>query len=78
MTRRETVDLMMKKADELVVNWSYDKEREIWNMAYDWNSEHYGYVGLDDGEIFMCEKFNDDETELIGFCIEDDYWLYQN
>lgn len=72
MTRRETIEKMMKMANALMKNWTRDGENAIWDIAYDWNREHD-----ESEEIFMCEKYDDDD-ELVGFYIEDDFWLYED
>ena len=73
MTRTETIKEIMKKSNELMKNWTRDGENEIWNMAYDWNRDHD-----ESEEIFMCEKYDDELEELVGFYIEDDFWLYED
>ena len=60
-------------ANTLMNNWTRDGENAIWNIAYDWNRDHD-----ESEEIFMCEKYDDSLDELIGFYIEDDYWLYED
>jgi len=44
--------------------WTRDKENKLWALA-------------SDNDIFMCEHANDD-YEVDGFYIEDDYYLYEN
>ena len=75
MTREQTIKAMMKKALKITGknsdNWTRSAENEIWRMAYDWNDEH------EDEEIFMCEMSKADGDEHDGFCIEDDYFVYE-
>lgn len=74
MTRQETIDLMMEKANELYKNgWTRDGEHEIWNICSDWNSEHD-----EDEEIFMCEHENEETRLVDGFYIEDDSWMFED
>ena len=73
MSRTETIDEMIRMANTLMNNWTRDGENAIWNIAYDWNRVHD-----ENEEIFMCEKHDDSSDELIGFYIEDDYWLYED
>lgn len=76
MTRTQTIDKMIKKAKAITgtnsKNWTRDAENKIWDMAYDWNSNH------DDSEIFMCEIWKDDGYDFDGFMIEDDYFVYED
>ena len=73
MTRRETIELMFKKANELVENYTWEKWCELWDMAFNWNDTHD-----ESEEIFMCEIFEDDGYEGNGFMIEDDYWIFKD
>lgn len=50
--------------------WDYDMNQKIWDMCLRWNMEH------EDSEIFMCEHEND-EGEVDGFYIEDDYLTFE-
>ena len=49
--------------------WARDAENAIWQMASDWNSDH------PDDEIFMCEKYDEEQEKVIGFYIEDDWYI---
>lgn len=79
MERNEIIAKMMKMANEITGknsdNWTWDAERAIWRMCFDWNSEH------EDEEIFMCECDHDEEgnpTESVcGFYIEDDWFIVE-
>lgn len=73
MTREQTILKMVKMADELVKNYSYDKYNEIWEICSDWNREHEGSE-----EIFMCDYQSDDSAYVNGFMIEDDYWVFED
>lgn len=70
MTREQTINLMMEKANKLVNNWTREGENEIWTICIDWNSEN------EDEEIFMCEYQSEDSEYVNGFMIEDDYWTF--
>lgn len=73
MTEREKYILeMMKKANALRKNWTREGEDEIWTMCDEWNRDHY-----ECGEIFMCERVDDETGEVNGFYIEDDYWTFE-
>lgn len=71
--RRQYIITMMKKANELVENYTWEKNRELWDMAYDWNATHE-----ESEEIFMCEIWEEDGYAGNGFMIEDDYWLFED
>ena len=73
MTRNSYIKEMFKKANDLVDNYTWEKNCELWDMAYDWNAKH-----LEDEEIFMCEIYKEDGYEGDGFMIEDDYWLFKD
>lgn len=79
MTRSEIIKEMMEKAIAITgknsKNWTRDAENEIWDMASDWNREHYG--DNEYPEIFMCEIHEEDGYDGNGFMIEDDYFLYE-
>ena len=60
---------MMKKADKLSRRYTWEAWKEIWDMCSDWNSTHE-----EREEIFMTEHENDN-GEVDGFFIEDDYWI---
>lgn len=63
MTKDKVIDKMIEAIDEMISNgWSKEAEREVWDMALAWNSEH-------DDEIFMQEL---DE----GLAIEDDVFYF--
>ena len=53
-------------AKELSVKYDYNKNNEMWELCYEWNSEH------EDQEIFMCE--DEDENGNFRYFIEDDYF----
>lgn len=82
MTRLETIDLMINKAKEITGsnsrNWTRDAENEIWTLASDWNSAHYGSREAGEGEIFMCEIWKVDGYDYDGFMIEDDLFSYED
>ncbi len=64
---------MVKKANKLHKNYTWQGWKEIWDMCSDWNSTHSR-----EEEIFMCEHWNE-ETDLVdGFYIEDDYWIFND
>lgn len=75
MSRLETIDFMISKAKAITgrnsINWTRDKEKEIWNLVYDWNSEN-------DSEIFMCEVNKNAGYDFNGFMIEDDYFVVEH
>ena len=71
--RDQTIMKMMKMANELLGNYTYDKCRAIWDMCSDWNSKHEGSE-----EIFMCEYQSDDSEFVNGFMIEDDIWVFED
>jgi hypothetical protein len=74
MTREETIEMMIKKANEIYGNgWTRDGEDEIWSICSDWNSEHG-----EDEEIFMCEHENEETGLVDGFYIEDDSWAFED
>lgn len=70
MTREKTISKMTKIANELVKNYTLEKNQALWNMCYDWNSAHSEREG-----IFMCETTDDDDN-VNGFMIEDDVWYW--
>ena len=71
-TRREKqIIKMMKMANKLVKNYSWELNQKLWDMCSDWNSTHD-----EDEEIFMCETCDDDDN-VNGFMIEDDVWYWQ-
>lgn len=71
MTREQTIETMMNKANELLRNgWNREGENKIWSMCSDWNRDN------PNNEIFMCEHENDDTHMVDGFYIEDDYWVF--
>ena len=73
MKRAEYIQEMIVKANELVENYSYDKNRELWEMAYDWNANHD-----ESEEIFMSELWKEDGYDNDGFAIEDDCWYFKD
>ena len=71
-TRREKqIIKMMKMANKLVKNYSWELNQKLWDMCSDWNSTHD-----ENDEIFMCETC-DDNDNVNGFMIEDDVWYWQ-
>ncbi len=70
MTRNQTISKMMKMANELMKNYTWEKNKALWDMCYDWNSTHE-----ESEEIFMCET-SDDDDNVNGFMIEDDVWYW--
>jgi hypothetical protein len=74
MTRNEYINQMIQKAYQIsgknAKNWRRDAENEIWDMAMSWNDNHEG-----NEEINVYEYCNDDCTKVIGFMIEDDYFI---
>ena len=74
MTRQQTIKTMMEKAIEMQrTGYHWDKAKEIWDMAYDWNAEHYG-----NEEIFMSELYKEDGYDGDGFAIEDDMFFFED
>lgn len=71
--RRKYLENMYKKANELVKNFTYEKNCELWDMAYSWNANH-----SEEEEIFMCEIWKEDGYDGDGFMIEDDYWYFED
>lgn len=69
MKRDRMIEKMCKMANELMKDYSWEKECKIWDLCYDWNSNHC------DCEIFMSEV-SDDNDEVNGFAIEDDVWYF--
>ena len=67
MTREQAIDKMIKKAIAITGkntrNYTYGKEREIWDIA-------------EKNEIFMCVMGKDDDHPYGGFYIEDDMFVY--
>ena len=72
MTRSEYIQEMFKKANELVKNYTWGKNCELWDMAYVWNANHE-----ESEEIFMCEIWEEDGYDGNGFMIEDDCWFFE-
>ena len=60
----------MKMADQLMVEYTLELNNKMWEMCYEWNSNH------PDEEIFMSET-SDDEDNVNGFMIEDDVWYWK-
>ena len=69
-TRDDILNIMYRLANKAIKEDSYKIERIIWSICYDWNSQN------EDAEIFMSEIWDDEEDRVNGFCIEDDYWKY--
>lgn len=64
MTKTEIIENMIAKANEMLkTGWTRDKENELWTIA-------------NDNDIFMSEHYNDND-DLDGFYIEDDYWVFE-
>ena len=70
--RDKYINEMMKKANALLKNYTWELNNEVWNMAYDWNASHN-----EEEEIFMSDMC-DDEGNVNGFMIEDDYWIFED
>lgn len=65
--KRETVlKKLYKMAQELARAYDRDKYNAMWELCYEWNSEH------GEAEIFMCE--DEDEAGEFRYYIEDDYF----
>jgi hypothetical protein len=71
MTREKMIEKMVKAANKLRKEYSWEAQKEIWEMCLDWNSEH------EDEEIFMCEHENEETGLVDGFYIEDDFWTFE-
>ena len=72
LTKKEkTIRKMWEMVDKLYGNYSRDEEMKIWDLCYEWNSEH------EDDEIFMCET-GDEGNTVNGFMIEDDCFYYED
>ncbi len=78
MGREQVIAKMVEMAKAITGkntdNWTRKAEKQIWRMCDDWNSEHYGGC-YDEAEIFMSEI--NGESGIDGFCIEDEYFLYE-
>lgn len=70
--RDEVIAMMMRLANEAIKQDNGKIEKVIWAIADEWNRNH-----SDDKEIFMDEYWNEDDSDVLGFYIEDDYWLYE-
>ena len=70
MTRDKMISKLYKMALKLLKNYDSELENKMWKLCIDWNSNNY------DNEIFMSEIWNENDTDIIGFAIEDDcfYW----
>lgn len=73
MTRIQTIKKMIKMANELVKNYTWEQNKELWDMCCDWNRNHD-----ESEEIFMCEIWAEDGYDGDGFMIEDDIWFFQD
>ena len=71
MTRTETIKKMMELANSMAHDYTWDKNNELWDMAYDWNATHEASE-----EIFMGEIWKEDGYEENGVMIEDDYFYF--
>ena len=71
--KERMITKMVKLANDLVKNYTWEKNKALWSMCSDWNSNHE-----ESEEIFMCELDADDEHPNGGFCIEDDCWYFQD
>ena len=69
MTREKVINEMVTRANALKKKYSYEMFNEIWDMCFEWNSNH------EEAEIFMCEHENEETGMVDGFYIEDDYWI---
>ena len=76
MSKDKMVLKLMKMAGEITgkntEKYTWEKYRKLWDMCYDWNSEH------PDCEIFMCDMSKADGDEHDGFYIEDDYFIFED
>ena len=70
--KRETIEIMLLKANELTKKYSYDLYSEIWEMASDWNRNH------EDEEIFMCDYQSDNSEFVNGFMVEDYVFIIED
>lgn len=69
--REEYIQEMIKRALELVKNYTWDANKKLWDMAYDWNATHD-----ESEEIFMSELWKEDGYDKDGFSIGDDcFWF---
>ncbi|MCF0105406.1 MAG: hypothetical protein HUJ53_01445 [Holdemanella sp.] len=66
MTRQETLKQIYAMAVELTKNYTFDLNKQMWDLASDWNASHDSSE-----EIFLC----DDEN---GFYVEDDRFEFQD
>ena len=72
MTRQETIEEMVKKANNLYKNgWTRDGEDEIWDICTDFNRTN------EEDEIFMCGHASEETGLVDGFYIEDDFWEFK-
>lgn len=72
MTRDKYIEEMFRKANELIKDYTWEKNCELWDMAYEWNATHE-----ESEEIFMSEIWEEDGYEGNGFMIEDDVWFFE-
>ena len=68
--RKQALEYLSKKVPEMAKNYTWDKYCECFGFCSAWNSAHDGE------EIFMSEHSNDND-EVDGIYLEDDYWLYE-
>lgn len=73
MTRDKMIQKMMEKANALQKNYTWQGWEEIWEMCSDWNSTHE-----ESEEIFMCDHESEETGLVDGFCIEYDYWVFED
>ena len=70
MTRKETLETMIKKANELKKNYTRPAEDEIWRISATYNATH-------EDEIAMFEHENEETGTVDGFYIEDELWTFE-
>ena len=67
--RDETLRIMYILGRSLTRKYSEAVENQIWEMAEQYNRDHAD-------EIIVEEKWNDDDSDIIGICVEDHYYLF--
>lgn len=74
MKREKMIDKLINQSLKILENertYSKEDELKIWGECLDWNSAH------PDDEIFMCEYSGHyNTTQVIGYMIEDDIFIY--
>lgn len=69
MNRSEMVSKLHKLANEIIIEYTWEKFNEIFKLASNWNSEH-----IEKEEIFVSEIYSEDGYENDGIVIEDDIY----